>query len=424
MIGETAFWVWLQHGIGAGSGKVRRVLSACTGLREFWEAGVQHWRLQGIFTVRELAFLQQFTPQDAQRVVERAQTLGQRLITPQDAEYPHCLWEIPNPPCVLYVKGTLPPVDELPAIAMVGTRDATASGKKIAFSLSYQLAKAGAVVISGGARGIDTAAHKGALQAQGTTVCVLGCGLDFPYLMENAGLRDCIAQTGALISEYPPDIPGSKAAFPIRNRIISGLSSGVLVVEAAAKSGSLITADLALEQGRDVFAVPCGIDNPVSRGVNNLIKNGAQPVSSAAELLEQYSGRFPEKIRTNGAEREDSLFAVIPERRSEPVKGNAHRAAPKTKRTVLQPQIVSEELPDLFSAVSEEAAPKTREPLSAQQASPDAVLLDPFLTEEAAHLSVLGEQSGLSAPRLLAALTELELLGRVQPIGGGRYRCP
>lgn len=422
MTEETVFWVWLQHGIGAGSGKVRRVLSACTGLREFWESGPAHWRQQGIFTVRELALLQQFTPQDAQRVIERAQTLGQHLITPQDEQYPHCLWEIPNPPCVLYVKGTLPPVDELPAVAMVGTRDATASGKKIAFSLSYQLARAGAVVISGGARGIDTAAHKGALQAQGKTVCVLGCGLDFPYLMENAGLRDCIAQTGALVSEYAPDTAGSKAAFPIRNRIISGLSCGVLVVEAAAKSGSLITADLALEQGRDVFAVPCGIDNPVSRGVNNLIKNGAVPVGSAAELLEQYQGRFPGKIRSVGKDREDSLFAVIPERMPESVPGNARRSPAKAKRAA--PQLAAEQLPDLFSSVDlkVETASKIRESLSEQQASPDAVLLDSFLTEDALHLSVLGEQSGLPAPRLLAALTELELLGRVQAIGGGRYR--
>ena len=271
---------------------------------------------------------------------------------------------------------------------MVGTRDATISGKKIAFSLSYQLARAGTIVISGGARGIDTAAHKGALQAQGKTVCVLGCGLDYPYLMENAGLRDWIAESGAVISEYPPDMPGSKAAFPIRNRIISGLSCGVLVVEAAAKSGSLITADLALEQGRDVFAVPCGIDNPVSRGVNTLIKNGAVPVSSAAELLEQYLDRFPGKIRMSGRENPD-LLSDLPH-------GSFDR-----------------ELPE----------PQPKLPLTAADASEDAILLDSLLTKEAVHLAVLGQQSGLAPQRVLAALTELELLGRVRPLGGGRYCC-
>ena len=197
---ETAFWVWLQHGLGAGSGKVRRVLSCCTGLREFWEAGPQFWELQGLFTARELSALRAFSPRDAQRIADRCEKSGIRLLTPEEEGYPRSLWEIANPPCVLYVKGQLPAVDEMPAIAVVGTRDATISGKKIAFSLSYQLARAGAVVISGGARGIDTAAHRGALQARGKTVCVLGCGLEHPYLMENGTL---ISAESYLISSIP-----------------------------------------------------------------------------------------------------------------------------------------------------------------------------------------------------------------------------
>ncbi|WP_169008052.1 DNA-processing protein DprA [Faecalispora jeddahensis] len=428
---ETAFWVWLQHGLGAGSGKVGRVLSCCTGLREFWEAGPQFWKLQSLFTARELSALRAFTPKDAQQIIDRCEQSGIRLLTPEEEEYPRSLWEIANPPCVLYVKGRLPAVDEMPAIAMVGTRDATISGKKIAFSLSYQLARAGAVVISGGARGIDTAAHKGALQAQGKTVCVLGCGLDYPYLMENAGLRDWIAESGAVISEYPPDTPGSKAAFPIRNRIISGLSCGVLVVEAAAKSGSLITADLALEQGRDVFAVPCGIDNPVSRGVNTLIKNGAVPVSSAAELLEQYLDRFPGKIRMSGRENPDVPFAVIPERRpAQAVQpAAAKRKSPQRQKANAFSELISEDIPDLLSDLPDGSfdrelpEPQPKLPLTAADASEDAVLLDSLLTKEAVHLAVLGQQSGLAPQRVLAALTELELLGRVRPLGGGRYCC-
>ncbi|MBE6832004.1 DNA-processing protein DprA [Faecalispora sporosphaeroides] len=426
---ETAFWVWLQHGLGAGSGKVRRVLSCCTGLREFWEAGPQFWELQGLFTARELSALRAFSPRDAQRIADRCEKSGIRLLTPEEEGYPRSLWEIANPPCVLYVKGQLPAVDEMPAIAVVGTRDATISGKKIAFSLSYQLARAGAVVISGGARGIDTAAHRGALQARGKTVCVLGCGLEHPYLMENAGLRDWIAESGAVISEYPPDSPASRAAFPIRNRIISGLSCGVLVVEAAAKSGSLITADLALEQGRDVFAVPCGIDNPVSRGVNTLIKNGAVPVGGAAELLEQYLDRFPGKIRMSGKENPDAPFAVIPERRpAQAVQpAAAKRKAPQKQKATAFSELISEDIPGLFSGLpggAVAAAPsksQPKQPLTAADASEDAVLLDSLLTAEAVHLAVLGRQSGLAPQRVLAALTELELLGRVRPLGGGRY---
>lgn len=424
MSSENAYWVWLQHGLGAGSGKLRDVLSCCTGLREFCEAGPQFWKQQELFTARELSALRSFTLQDAQQVIERCDELGISLISPESVEYPRSLWEINNPPCVLYVKGKLPKVDEMPSIAMVGTRDATISGKKIAFSLSYQLARAGAVIISGGARGIDTAAHKGAMQAQGKTVCVLGCGVNYPYLMENAGLRECVAEFGALVSEYPPDAPASRGAFPIRNRIISGLSCGVLVVEAAAKSGSLITADLALDQGKDVFAVPCGIDNPVSRGVNTLIRNGAIPISSAEELLEQYVDRFPDKIRIINQDNPNVPFAVIPERRSVPATGNPTKKRVPQKKAVVFKELESETLPS-FLADTPVTTPKPqpKAALSEEQASPDAVLVDSLLSEDAIHLSILVQKSGFAPQRVLAALTELELLDRVRPLGGGRYRC-
>lgn len=423
---ENAYWVWLQHGIGAGSGKLRDVLSCCTGLREFWEAGPQFWKQQELFTVRELSALRSFSLQDAQKVIERCEELGISLVTPESENYPRSLWEIANPPCVLYVKGKLPKVDEMPSIAMVGTRDATISGKKIAFSLSYQLARAGAVIISGGARGIDTAAHKGAMQAQGKTVCVLGCGVNYPYLMENASLRECVAEFGALVSEYPPDAPASRGAFPIRNRIISGLSCGVLVVEAAAKSGSLITADLALEQGRDVFAVPCGIDNPVSRGVNTLIRNGAIPISSAEELLEQYLDRFPDKIRIINQDNPNVPFAVIPERRSVPGTGNPIKRRVPQKKAVVFDELESETLPGFLAGTPVTVTLhelQQKAALTTEQASQDAVLIDSLLTEDAIHLSVLVQKSSFAPQRVLAALTELELLDRVRPLGGGRYRC-
>ncbi|WP_085833663.1 DNA-processing protein DprA [Clostridium merdae] len=424
MSSENAYWVWLQHGIGAGSGKLRDVLSCCTGLREFWEAGLRFWKDQELFTARELSALRSFSLQDSQQVIERCNELGISLVTPESAEYPRSLWEISNPPCVLYVKGKLPKVDEMPSVAMVGTRDATISGKKIAFSLSYQLARAGAVIISGGARGIDTAAHKGAMQAQGKTVCVLGCGVNYPYLMENAGLRECVAEFGALISEYPPDAPASRGAFPIRNRIISGLSCGVLVVEAAAKSGSLITADLALEQGRDVFAVPCGIDNPVSRGVNTLIRNGAIPISCAEELLEQYIDRFPDKIRIINQDNPNVPFAVIPERRSVPSTGNPTKKRVPQKKAVVFKELESETLPSFLADTQVSLPePQPKATLTVEQASQDAILVDSLITKEAIHVSVLAQKSGFAPQRVLAALTELELLDRVHPLGGGRYRC-
>lgn len=390
-----AYWIWLQHALGGGSGKLRRILSLCTSLQELYHAGEQEWRLLGVFTDKELSLLKSFSMSSAQALLEEAERLGHQILTPDSEGYPRCLWEIPNPPAVLYVKGTLPNFDENPAIAVVGTRNATTSGRKIAFSLSYQLAQAGAIVVSGGAKGVDTAAHKGALQAGGVTVCVLGCGLEYPYLMENASLRESVCTSGAVVSEYPLFTPGSKAAFPIRNRIISGLSSGVLVVEAAAKSGSLITANLALDQGRDVFAVPCGIDNPVSLGVNTLIKTGAVPVSSAADILEHYEHRFPNAIRTKTLAGHPEPFIAVPEKTEKRFTSSSGSMNGETKALKTKPVAI--------------------------QASPDAVCIYEAMGGEA-HLSELSQRTELTTARLLSALTELELMQHIQAIGAGRYR--
>ena len=219
----------------------------------------------GLFTPKELKQLSQNTLEDGKILIDSSESKGIQTITPACKAYPQRLYQIDNPPCMLYVKGILPNLDEQPALAVVGTRNATTTGKQITYDLSMQLAQAGMVIVSGGAKGIDTAAHQGALQGNGSSVCVLGCGIEYPYLMENEAMRRSIAEHGAIISEFPITKPAFKHHFPIRNRIISGLSVGVLVVEAAERSGSLITARTALEQNRDVFAVPCGIYNPVSR---------------------------------------------------------------------------------------------------------------------------------------------------------------
>lgn len=361
------YWIWMQKIFGAGSSKPARILEQFSTPMAFFEAGEQQWRGLGIFTSRELKAMLTFSLEEAEEILKKSEQ-SCRVVTPDQDEYPQCLRDIHSPPCALYVKGKIPDVDHIPAIAVVGTRDATLSGKRVAFQLSSQLAKAGAVVVSGGALGIDAAAHKGALQSGGCTVCVLGCGLEFPYLKENEGIRDAAALNGAVITEYPLDTPGSKTTFPVRNRIISGLSAGVLVVEAAAKSGSLITADLALEQGRDVFATPCSIDNPVSWGVNGLLKSGAKPVTCAADILEEYSQRFSKRI----------MLTQEP-----PVR------TPKK-------ELLSTEARTVYGA----------------------------LTTEPTQFSSLEQRTGLSIPQLMAALTELELAEIIQSYSGRRYSLP
>ncbi|MDF2635805.1 MAG: protecting protein DprA [Pelosinus sp.] len=212
---------------------------------------------------------------------------GIKLCTYSDPEYPQLLLNTFKPPQVLFYRGVLPITDNL--IAIVGARKATSYGKNIAQFLATELTAAGIWVVSGAARGIDTAAHQGALLKEGYTIAVLGCGVDVNYPPENGKLINQIAECGAVVSEYAPGTIAHPGHFPARNRIINGLSRGVVVVEAAERSGALITADFALEEGRDVFAVPGSIFSAASKGTHRLIKQGAKLIDSAADILEEYN---------------------------------------------------------------------------------------------------------------------------------------
>lgn len=230
-----------------------------------------------------------------QKEWQRLEKEGVHFITIHEKLYPAQLCQIPNPPYHLYIRGALPKNQN--RFAVVGTRLATEYGKKVTQYIASELAAAGFIIVSGMAMGIDSMAHRAALDGEQPTIAVLGSGLDkksvFPQINWNLSLR--ISQNGAVISEYPLGTGGTKEKFPQRNRIISGLSRGVLVVEAAEKSGSLITARLGLEQNRDVFAVPGSVFWPKSKGTNWLIKTGAKPVTNAQDILEEYPEFHPEK---------------------------------------------------------------------------------------------------------------------------------
>ena len=237
------------------------------------------------------------------------------LVAFGDAAYPPYLAEIFNPPMLLYVRGTLVP--DAPRIAMVGARRFSKYGEGVAQSFGEALAKGGFTVVSGAARGIDSASHRGALKA-GRTEAVLGCGVDAAYPPDNRKLPAEIAQHGPVLSEYPPRTPPLPAHSPMRNRIISGLARGVIVVEAAERSGSLITAEQALQEGRDVFAVPGSIYSTTSRGCHRLIQQGAKLVTSAADVLVEY-GIEPQKTQ---AKRLPAMSAE--ERKIYQILSNAH----------------------------------------------------------------------------------------------------
>lgn len=257
-------------------------------IKDFYDGGIYEWRVCGIFNPKEIDALEKTSLSDAVCVIDKCKKLGHNIVCFDDSEYPQKLKDIYNPPCVLYVWGKLPYFDDRLSIAMVGTRNATQYGVMASHVLSASLSKLGVIIVSGGAMGIDSASHIGTLEAGGLTVCVLGCGIDYRYLMSNATLRKNIASTCAVVSEFPPGTKSLPYNFPLRNRIISGLSDGVIVVEADEKSGSLITVNHATEQGREVFAVMGNINSRYSTGTNKMIKDGATPVTSYMDVVEAF----------------------------------------------------------------------------------------------------------------------------------------
>jgi len=241
--------------------------------------------------------------------LKRIQDFGCHILIQSDEEYPELLKQIYDPPIVLYVKGRLGTKDKN-AVAMVGSRMTTPYGQEVARKLGYQLAYVGVTVVSGGARGIDTAAHQGALSAKGRTVAVLGTGINLVFPPENAELFERIAASGAVITQFPFNRNADKQSFPIRNRIVAGMTLGTVVVEANLTSGALITANMAVEYGRQVFAVPGRIDSPRSKGCHELIKKGAKLCEGAEDILSEFEYLFPPSNRPPGASETGVLPAL------------------------------------------------------------------------------------------------------------------
>lgn len=281
---EALHWIALHKAPGIGPKRFYRLLAAFGTARAAWEAEPD--ALAKVLGRKVAAGLVAFRrtcspPAEGERVYKA----GCRVLLARDPTYPALLRQTSDPPPVLYYKGEFQPSDRL-AVAIVGSRRATPRGLNTARELAAELAAQGVTVVSGLARGIDSAAHRGALQVEGgRTIAVLGSGLDRVYPPENAGLMQAIAERAVVCSEFPLGTPPYAANFPARNRVISGLSLAVTVVEATADSGSLITADFALEQGRDVFAVPGPIEREGSRGPHGLIKQGALLVEGAEDIL-------------------------------------------------------------------------------------------------------------------------------------------
>lgn len=373
---QTLQWLALTLTPGMGPTRSRHLVQHMGSIAAVFRATLTELEATGLLAVSAQALGTGKSLELAQEEIARATAAGVRLVSIDDSAYPARLKQIYDPPLILYVRGAVELLSQ-PGIAVVGTRHPTPYGSGMAERLAIDLAARGLVILSGMARGVDTAAHRGAISAKGKTVAVFGTGVDVPYPKENTRLADQIlAFGGALISEFPLGTFAAPQNFPIRNRIISGISMGVLVVEAAEYSGTRITARNALEQNREVFAVPGNVTNKNSWGPNTLIKQGAKLVATWEDVWEE----LPENVR----------LALAPARADESS---------------------SEETASLF--------PSGDNPLSPHERKIYALLK----ADEATHIDAIVErlEQDMSSSEIFAALFELELAGKIRQLPGKNF---
>ncbi len=412
-------WIWLSTRKGLGPIGVLRVLEQFGDPERAYYAPPELLREVPGITRQGVESLMDKSLDQTERILEDCQRLNLRVLTIQDGAYPNRLRQIADPPPLLYVLGRQIHFDQEAAIGVVGSRNPSVYGVSVAARLGLELARGGALLVSGLAQGIDTAALRGALQSGRPVVSVLAGGVDLPYPRSNIGLYRDVASVGAVISERPPGTPHLGEFFPIRNRIISGLSLGVVAVECARHSGTMKTMDHALEQGRDVFAVPGNIDAPGSVGPNWLIQQGAKPVTCVRDILEEYWDQFPQKLASAAPLTPEAvrqrLERVLRELQPEEESAQPRRTGQESPRT--QP-----------GAETEKAQARPRLSLSGQEGRFSreqlAVLWAmkehgrPCLSDE------LVEWTQLPSRTVLAALTMLQVEGTVEQLPGGRFSPP
>lgn len=406
------YWIWLQNALGYCAG-IDRLLEDFSSAKELYQAGEREWMMSAALTSKQVDRLRCTPLGSADDIIKTCLENGWKIVDYDDPAYPNRLKEISNPPAVLYVDGALPDIDSLVTIAIVGTRRASDYSVRVAHIMSKGITEAGALVVSGGALGIDTYAHRGALAAGGKTVAVLGCGLGTKYLMQNESLRSVISKNGALVTEFQPFTPAAKTTFPMRNRIISGLSLGVLVVEAGVKSGSLITAEFAAEQNRDIYAVPTSVISHDFIGTNRLIDDGAKIVLNPENIIEDYVYDYDSvdlsKIRSSY---EISLDDAERSLDTGEVKKPASNAPPKSK----------DDINCSFEKLVESRKRRFDVQNKASALSGDEKVVYDLLTDSYGELEDIADSAGLAINKVLSALTRLEILGLVSKTSGKRFK--
>lgn len=408
-------WIWLAHRPGFGPRMKAELLEHFRDPEAVYFSDEKALGQLGLSTEAIAALLDK-NLDSSEKILEQCRKKRLNILTIQDAAYPSRLKNIPDPPLVLYYKGQLPDFDGSPVIGVVGTRKASAYGLTVAKRMGYQIGKCGGLVVSGMAYGIDGMAMSGALTAGAKTVGVLGCGADIVYPLSNRALFRDVEAYGCILSEFAPGQPATKWTFPMRNRIISGLSCGVLVVEAPEKSGALITARLALEQGRDVFAVPGNIDIPTCVGSNALLRDGAIMVSSGWDVLSEYSAQFPDKIHREDAPARQRAYPDEVRR--------AARDEEKAPPMVAQNLRIPKEMPDLKKNLEKKSIDK--EPSEAYSdvnvnfagLSDDERKIVSSLQNGQRLVDDVIAETGMTTGKLLGILTMLELKGIIKRLPG------
>ena len=394
------YWIWMSCGLGAGASCLDLVSYYEWNPQEIYGSTFNEIYSLDVITKRQVEKLKSFSLEKAQEILDTVNANGWKIVTPSSECYPHNLISLQDLPLVLYVDGDETVLTNDLAASIVGARKASDYGNSVARALSSALSSKGFTIVSGGALGIDSAAHQGALDENGKTICVLGCGLGTNYLVSNKALRDEIVKNGALVTEFPPFTPADRTTFPLRNRIISGMTLGTIVVEAGEKSGSLITARCALEQGRDVFAVPGDLVSSSFLGTNNLIRSGATPVFSPNDVLEAYYFRYHNKLTDKERFADDEII-----KRAQKYLTTQETPKPEVKEKPKAVKVVEKiktELPDYLTE--------------------NARKVYSVLGENPKHIDEIINDCGLSTDKTLSAITELEIYGLVTQLSGRRYK--
>ena len=416
---NAKYWIWLTTALGYNNPKIKRLYELYNDISLFYTGREREWRYCGIFTENEIKKLNKKSLKDVEKIISRCEQLEYSVLSIDDDKYPKCLINIYAPPAVLYISGTLPDVDNRLTIGIVGTRKATKYGIDNSYKFGYALSKYGVATISGGALGIDCASHRGSLAADGVSICVRGCGINYDYLKENEKMRQAITKRGAVISEYPPDEKPMKYHFPARNRIISALSDGVLIIESGATSGSLITADFALEQGKDVFAL-LGNNSPQNEGSNNRIKEGsAIPVTDFMDILNSFDNLYVTEAEVDFDKIDFDDIEAIPVKGKKTFKAFNNKHISDNNITVESYKSKPEN-----NKVKEKTKNNSVKEIKHKDninVSDTARLIYEYISNEPVHIDKISSDLDIPVYRVLSSLTELEINGLVEALIGRRY---